>query len=133
MTHAIMVMVKDENFSGNIAQEISIGFNSATVTVQEIIESRVRQEVANYNSKLPEYYNGLVEPTDAEKTVNGYKLRSKKPIDAEKQVYIALDAFQKNGFFMLIDNHQYTSLDEQVQLHGDTQISFLKLTQLVGG
>ena len=133
MTHTIMVTVKDENFSGNIAQEISIGFNSATVTVQEIIESRVRQEVANYNSKLPEYYNGLVEPTDAEKTVNGYKLRSKKPIDAEKQVYVALDAFQKNGFFMLIDNHQYTSLDEQIQLHSNTQISFLKLTQLVGG
>lgn len=133
MTHTIMVTVKDENFSGNIAQEISIGFNSAAVTVQEIIESRVRQEVANYNNKLPEYYNGLVEPTDAEKTVNGYKLRSKKPIDAEKQVYIALDAFQKNGFFMLIDNHQYTSLDEQIQLHSNTQISFLKLTQLVGG
>ena len=130
---AITLSVKDENASGKILQEVRIAFNSETVTIEDIIEARVRQEVGNYNKKLPEYYNGLVEPTDSEKTVNGYKLRSKKPIDEEKQVYVALDAFQKNGFFVLVDSQQYTSLDEAIQLQADTQISFIKLTPLVGG
>ena len=133
MTGAIILSIKDENVSGKVLNEITIGFNTETVTVKDIIDARVRQEVANYNNKLPEYFNGLVEPTDAEKTINGYKLRSRKPIDAEKQVYVALDAFQKNGFFVLIDDQQCSSLDQAIHLHSDTIISFLKLTPLVGG
>jgi len=133
MSVAITLSVRDENFSGKVLQEVLIGFRSETITVKDIIEARVRQEVDTYNKRLPEYYNGLIEPNDAEKTINGYKLRSKNPIDAEKQVYVALDAFQKNGFFMLIDNRQATSLEQQVQLTGDTSISFVKLTPLVGG
>jgi hypothetical protein len=133
MSDTITLAIRDENLSGKVLHEVLIGFNSETVTVKDIIEARVRQEVANYNSKLPDYYNGLVEPSDAEKTINGYKLRSKNPIDAEKQVYVALDAFQKNGFFVLVDNQQSTALDEAVHLHSDTKISFVKLTPLVGG
>ncbi|HMK16765.1 MAG TPA: hypothetical protein VK492_01085 [Chitinophagaceae bacterium] len=133
MTNLITVAVKDENFSGKVLQEILVGFKSETVTIKEIIEARVRQEVENYNNKLPEYYNGLIQPSDAEKTINGFKLRSKKPIDTEKQVYVALDAFQKNGFFVLVDDQQYSSLDQVVHLHSDTKIGFLKMTPLVGG
>lgn len=133
MSNTITLSIKDENFSGKVLQEVLIGFRSESVTVKDIIEARVRQEVADYNNKLPEYYNGLIEPTDAEKTINGYKLRSKKPIDAEKQVYVALDAFQKNGFFVLVDSQQSASLDHEILLRKDTRISFVKLTPLVGG
>lgn len=133
MAHSITLTVRDENFAGKVLQEVLIGFNSETVTVKEIIEARVRQEVAAYNERMSGMYNGLVEPGDAEKTINGYKLRARKPIDAEKQVYVALDAFQKNGFFVLVDTHQSTSLDQQVRLDSNTTISFVKLTPLVGG
>ena len=133
MAASITLSVKDENFSGKIIQETLIAFDAEVVTIKDIIEARVRQEVDNYNNRLPEYYNGLVEPLDAEKTINGYKLRSKKPIDAEKQVYVALDAFQKNGFFVLVDNQQCSSLDERIEIDRDVRISFIKLTPLVGG
>jgi hypothetical protein len=133
MASTVTVAVRDENFSGKVLQEISIGFDSDTVTIKDVIEARVKQEVENYNKKLPEYFNGLVEPNDAEKTINGYKLRGKKGIDAEKQVYVALDAFQKNAFFVLVDNQQSTSLDQEVHIKPNTSISFVKLTPLVGG
>ena len=133
MTEGITLTIKDENLSGKILQEMQIAFLSETVKVKEIIEARVRKEVDIYNRKLPEYFNGLIEPTDAEKTINGYKLRDKKLIDAEKQVYVALDAFQKNGFFVLADDQQCSSLEQSIQLHSNTKISFVKLTPLVGG
>ena len=79
----VTLSIKDENFSGKVLGEVFIGFNTETVTIQDIIEMRVRKEVENYNNKMPEYFNGLIEPNDAEKTINGYKLKSKKPIDAE--------------------------------------------------
>jgi hypothetical protein len=129
----MIVAVKDETFGGKVLRELSISFKTDIVSVREIITERVLAEVENYNAKLPEFYNGLVEPSDAEKTLNGFKLKSRKIIDGEKQVYVALDAFQKNAFFVLIDNIQSESLEQQVELHHNTIISFIKLTPLVGG
>ena len=91
------------------------------------------QEVETYNQKLPQYFNGLVEPTEAEKTINGYKLNTRRAIDGEKQVYTALHAFQKNTFFVLIDDVQAESLEQEIELSGNPLVSFIKLTPLVGG
>jgi len=129
----MFLIVKDETFAGKILREISLKFKSEMVSVREIITERVLQEVEIYNLKLPEYFNGLIEPSEAEKTLNGYKLKSKKRIDGEKQVYTALNAFQKNGFFVLVDSLQAENLDQTFELKPDTQISFIKLTPLVGG
>jgi hypothetical protein len=82
---------------------------------------------------MPEYFKGLIQPGDAERTLHGYKLKEKRKVDPEKQFLIALDAFQKNGFFILIDNIQSESLDQMVVINADTKLSFVKLTPLVGG
>ena len=129
----MVVTIKDETFAGKILQELNLEFEANMVTVRDIISLRVIKEVELYNSKMPEYFNGLVEPSDAEKTLNGFKLKTKKVIDAEKQVYVALHAFQSNAFFILVDNTQSDDLDQEVALKADTKISFIKLTPLVGG
>lgn len=133
MPATITIQVRDENFSGGVIRETPVGFSRERVTVQDIIESRVRQEVEQYNKKMPGVFQGLVEPSDAEKAINGVKLKPKKVVDAEKQVYVALDAFQKNGFFVMVDNQQCHDLDQEVLLTPRTSISFIKLTPLVGG
>lgn len=127
------ITITDETFAGEILNKIMLEFESENSTVAQIISKRVSAEVASYNAKLPEYFNGLIAPTSAEKTLNGYKMRAKQSIDAEEQTYIALDAFQKNGFFVLIDNRQVDSLEEMILLTNDTKVSFIKLTPLVGG
>jgi hypothetical protein len=129
----VKIRVQDKTSNGKVLDEIDLTFQSNKVTVKEIIETRVIQEVKTYNKKKPEYFHGLVQPLDAEKTLNGYKLKTKKEVDPEKQVYIALDAFKKNNFFVLIDSYQSESLDQVVTLKADTEINFLKLTPLVGG
>jgi hypothetical protein len=127
------ITIKDETFAGKILQELNIEFETELVTVRDIIAGRVIKEVEQYNNKMPVYFNGLIEPSDAEKTLNGYKLKPKVLIDGEKQVYIALNAFQNNGFFVLVDNIQSESLDQEIPLRKDLKISFIKLTPLVGG
>ena len=127
------ITITDALLNGTVTNEIHIHFKTAVVTVEQIISERVRSEVEVYNKKLPEYFKGLVEPLDAEKTLNGYKVKKNQMIDVEKQIYVALNAFQKNGFFVLIDTIQAEELNQQIHLKADTKISFLKLTQLVGG
>lgn len=127
------ITITDETFAGKILNEISLKFSSENTTVKDIISSRVTAEVETYNAKASGLFNGLVEPTDSEKTLNGYKLKDRKFIDAEKQVYVALEAFQKNAFFVLIDELQAESLEQEVLLSSSTTVKFVKLTPLVGG
>lgn len=128
-----VIKIKDETFPGKILNEIEIALNKEVVTVKDIIEARVVAEVEAYNNRLPEFYNGLVQPTDAEVTLNGYRTRNKAKIDPEKQVYVALNAFLNNAYFVLVDRIQAESLEQEVVLGPDTSVSFLKLTPLVGG
>ena len=104
-----------------------------TITVRELIRERVYEEVREYNASEPEYFKGLVQPTDAEHTLNGYKIRERRKINWEAQFDLALEAFQRNGFFILVDDRQVESLDETFKLSLTTQVSFVKLVPLVGG
>jgi hypothetical protein len=129
----MVVKILDQTGAGKITNEISVTFSSERLTVKDIIEARVSEEVALYNKKLPDYFSGLIQPAAAESTLNGYRMKDRKKIDAEKQIYVALNAFLKNGFFMLIDNKQVESLEQEVLVSSNTSISFVKLTPLVGG
>lgn len=127
------VLISDELLNGTVTNQFEIQVESDQLTVADLIKKRVAIEIENYNKRLPEYFNGLVQPKEAERTLNGYKLKAKQLIDVEKQIYIALDAFQKNGFFVLVDNEQLEELDHVVTLKSTSKIAFVKLTPLVGG
>ena len=130
---SVVLTIKDETGAGKLIGRTDISLTSNRVTVKEIIEARVTAEVESYNAKLSEYFHGLVQPTNAEKTLNGFKMKERKRVDAEKQVYIALDAFLKNGYFVLIDKFQADSLEKVIEITPQTEVSFVKLTPLVGG
>ncbi|WP_207420271.1 hypothetical protein [Desertivirga brevis] len=130
----LTITIKDETIGGNILNEIKIQIASERTTVREIIEARVTAEVQDYNQRSPLVYYGLVKPSDSESELNGYRLRKRDmKIDPEQQIYTALDAFQQNGFFVLIDNNQAEYLDQEVLVNQRTEVSFIKLTPLVGG
>lgn len=125
--------IVDETATGESIREFAIPVDSATITLKEVIATRVEEEVRRYNSTLPEFFNGLVQPTEAEQTLNGYRVKGNRTIDAEKQIYIALAAFQKNGYFVLVDDQQVDDLNEEITLKEKSKVSFIKLTPLVGG
>jgi hypothetical protein len=130
---SISVTVKDETTGGKTLHSLRVELTSSLVSVAEIIELRVVAEVSHYNKKRETNYYGLIQPEGAEIAVNGFRLEKFRPIDAKKQVSIAKDAFKQNGFFILIDNIQPESLEQVFVVHQDSEISFVKLTPLVGG
>jgi hypothetical protein len=128
-----LLTILDENASGSILHRLELEISQEMLTVRELIARRVYDEVAAYNERQTGVFQGLVQPTESEKVLNGYRLRPQKLIDAEQQVYRALEAFQNNGFFVLVNDRQVDSLDEEVWLGSGATASFLKLTPLVGG
>jgi len=125
--------VRDETTSGGTLQEFALELLTERITVRELIRSRVYQEVQDYNRRQPEVYRGLVQPTDAEKALNGCKLPNKRTIDWKKQFEKATEAFEARGMIILVDDKQAESLDEEIVVRPDTRVSFLRLTMLVGG
>ena len=130
------IKIKDElsfNFGNTVEYSMTLDFQSKFVTPREIIRERVFREVQSYNEKTPEIFNGLVQPIGAERILNGFKMRERKKIDAEQQYKNAVESFERNGFIMLVENLQIETLDEQIEIEPDMEISFLKLVPLVGG
>jgi hypothetical protein len=74
-----------------------------------------------------------VRPDDAEVELNGYRLREARRIDWERQADIAEQAFDHNGYVMLVHDRQVDSLDELVDLTDDPEIVFIRLLPLAGG
>ena len=125
--------IHDETTSGQKTNSFTLECLTERMTVRDLIRARIYQEVQDYNLKEPEYFRGLVQPTEAEKALNGYKLRDKRKIDWQEQYQRAIEAFDRNGFFVLVGDKQAESLDQEFDVKVDTEVSFVRLMPLVGG
>ena len=125
--------IKDETATGKTTGQTVVEFLTETITVRELIRGRVYQEVQDYNTKQPEHFRVLVQPTDTEQTLNGFKLKKRREIDWKEQFDNACQAFERNGFFILVGDRQAENLDEEITIQPGTEVSFVKLTPLVGG
>jgi hypothetical protein len=135
---SVTLTIRDETAAGNVYSEMPLEFPSERITIRELIRERVYQEVQDFNRLQGErVFRGLVQPTDAERIVNGnrhaYRLKQHRPIDWKQQFEKAIEAFDQNGFFILIDDAQAASLDQEFVIGPHTEVSFVKLTMLVGG
>lgn len=130
---AISLTIHDETLFGAKDNPLTLDFLTETITVRELIRERVYEEVRQYNATTPEYFRGLVQPTNAEVTLNGPRLRERRRVDWEEQFRLAQDGFQRNGFFILVDDRQVETLDDTITISPATQVSFVKLVPLVGG
>jgi hypothetical protein len=128
------ITIVDENASGKVLREFVLELLGAAISARQLIEQRVRDEVERYNSSpRTGVFHGLVQPTDAEAELNGYRLRASKLVDPEAQCAKALRAFEGNGFLLLVGDRQVESLEELIPLTDETRVSFVKLVPLVGG
>ena len=127
--------IRDETtFSvGSDDKEFTLDVRTERITLRELIRTRVYQEVGDYNIHRPEYFRGLVQPTGAERTLNGFKVRQRRRLDPENQFEKAIESFYRNGFLILVNDRQVEELEEEIEIRPETTVAFLKLVPLVGG
>ena len=132
---ATTLTIRDETTSsfGSGDKGFTLDLLSERITLRELIRARVYQEVRDYNLHQPEYFRGLVQPADTERTLNGFKVQQRRRSDPEKQFERAIESFHRNGFFILINGLQVDELEEEIEIRPDTTVTFLKLIPLVGG
>ncbi|MDX3535508.1 hypothetical protein PV721_14265 [Streptomyces sp. MB09-01] len=128
-----MVTFVDETTAGGRGDGWGLEMAEERLALRELIRRRVFQEVAEYHAQGPEVFRRLVQPEEAERALNGYALRTPRRIDPERQTELALRAFERNGFLVLVGDRQITDLDAEIALPPGVEITFLKLVALVGG
>ena len=118
---------------GKPEHTFTVHVTGETVTVRELIRLRVFQEVENFNHEQPAIFRMLVQPGEAERTLNGFKFSKPRQVDPQAQFEKAIEAFEGNAFIVLVDDRQVETLDDEIALRPETSVSFLKLIPLVGG
>jgi len=130
---AVTVRVVDETNPGMRDPGWSLELLHERTTARELIRSRVYQEVTEYNARAAGAFRGLVQPTEAERVLNGCRLRPGRRIDWEAQYHKAIEAFRHTGFLLLVDDRHLVDLDDEVDLRPGSNVTFLRLLPLVGG
>lgn len=130
---ATIVTIRDEGLYGENLHEWALEVMTELITVRELIRSRVYQEVQDHNLKQGQVFRGLVQPEDAEKVINGWKLKQPRQLLWKPQFEKAVEAFEANQILVLINDRQVESLEEEIVLAPNTRVTFLRLRMLVGG
>jgi hypothetical protein len=125
--------IRDETLGADSMHAWALEVTTERLSVRELIRSRVYQEVQDYNVEQSQVFRGLVQPEEAEKTLNGWKLKKPRELDWKKQFERAIEAFEANQILILVNDRQAESLEEEIVITPDTTVTFLRLTPLVGG
>ncbi|MEX0717867.1 MAG: hypothetical protein WD066_14835 [Planctomycetaceae bacterium] len=112
--------IRDENLAGQSLREWELEVLTERLTVRELLHSRVYQEVQDYNRGLGDVFQGLVQPEEAEKALNGWKLKQPRQLDWKKQHERAVEAFEQNRILILVNDRQAASLDEEFEIEPQT-------------
>ncbi|WP_216897021.1 hypothetical protein [Nocardia alni] len=127
----VSVKVVDETTSGDRDAGWTFEVTEERLPLRELIRQRVFQEAAEYNAAADGTFRGLVRPVDAEPVRGGFRTAGR--VDPERQCAAALQAFERNGFVVLVGDRQIEGLDQVVALPPGAEVTFLKLIALAGG
>lgn len=128
-----VLRIYDETPGGPRAEPTTLRLASERITAADLIRRRVTEEVEAYNANRAEVFRGLVQPTESERVLNGFKPRRQRKLSVDNQVNVALDGFRNNGFLLLFDDRQVDDPDEWLTVTPDSHAVFIKLVPLVGG
>jgi CDP-diacylglycerol pyrophosphatase len=135
------ITLYDETTLGEKSPGLTLEISTKRITARELIRQRIDREVDDYHQNQSQPFQGLVQPSDSERLLNGYKLRTARKIDQAlptlrervQQFELAIAAFTQNRFILLVNDVQVEDLDVELELDDDSIVCFLKLIPLVGG
>lgn len=125
------LIISDTTVMGKVLHEVKLSFVMKKISLRDIIIERIRYEVDRYNNLGNWCCYGLVQPTEIERKLN--QPLKKRSVDFDKQVEAALKGFESNSFFVLIGGKQVDNLSTLVDFTESSNVSFVKLTPLIGG
>ena len=120
--------VREQVFGTAGVTESEITIPAGVTTAEELL-GRIVRAYARERDQTPRVWLFDREETDV--LLN--EPRSIPEPSGEAEVKRAMQAFRQRRILMLVDDRQVESLDSELELFADSEVSFLRLTPLIGG
>jgi hypothetical protein len=132
----VTVKCRDEMGDGEWLMELGLPLSATSMTVRELIATRVETETAQHNAELDRgrQFRGLITAAPAVTSeLNGWQGRKRegKPVEGDVMLKIALDAYEAGDLVVLIDGEPAGGLDSEVTVDEGTTVLFRKMRPLV--
>src|SRR5271156_2816805 len=76
--------------------------DAGPATLRDLIRGLLQHEVERYNQAVPETFQGFAPPEESVRIRNGFRMKTKRPLDWEARCRRAYSSFEKNGFPVLV-------------------------------
>lgn len=129
-----ILTVQEKTVGGAERDRFQIQLPDGRIIVRDLIRECVDFQVAATRDPSGRAQrNTCFVPNAEESELNGDKPPNHAKLDAHKQYERAFQAFESNQIMLLVDGQQLDNLDDEIMIHPESAVTFLKLVQLVGG
>ena len=73
-----VLRIYDETPGAERRPAATLRLASERISPRDLIRRRVEEEVAAFNSRKDEVFQGLVQPSESERALNGYRLKKRR-------------------------------------------------------
>ncbi len=118
--------------TGQRISHVCLTLPVATLTVQELIAHKVRQEVEEFvTHRRPDVSGEYLTPEELlGVTTSDFRGVTGTALD---EIARAQQAFTARAYMIVVDNQRVWEPDTLLTLHPETQVEFIKILPLVGG
>jgi hypothetical protein len=132
---SVVLKTRDQVLGTATVDGPPLTFEVGQVTAREIVRARVLAEVERYNADdqpcLP--HVGLLFAPPEECALNAPRRQRRQPLDAERQVEVALAAVRARRVVVIYNGEQVVDLDAPLFVTPLSEARFLRLVPLAGG
>ena len=124
----------------NFQMPLPPNWETAQITLQDLIEGVVRTEVAGFNTRQENRAvlqalsaSQIAEGLAKGKVGTGLLEESPQTADANEAIASAIQAFLDGNYFVFVNDEQQTDLTAAFRVGPETRLTFLRLVALAGG
>jgi hypothetical protein len=97
----------------------------SSMTVGELLDHRVRTEIATYNEQPGRVLVGLVQPADAIRHSDGFRMRQPRELDVGVATGAVREAVALGMLALVVDGERITDLERRLDLDGVDEVLVL--------
>lgn len=117
------IEMRDVSPGGHVLSGATVEDLPDRASLRDILATRVHAEVAAYNAEPGPTYRGLVQPEDAIRYSDGFRMPTPRPLDAE-HLFVAIEEAVAAGVVLFrIGEMTVTDLDHDVEVTDEELIT----------
>lgn len=116
------ILMRDVTRAGRELGRCQLTELPSTLSLGDLLVTRIRTDVARYNQQPGPVFVGLVQPADSIRHSDGFRMRQPRPLDADLAVVAARQAVAAGMLAFQLHEQRLTDLDGVLDVDAHDEI-----------